>query len=248
VTKDIPYKIQRICPVLKNVIPYQKTFGDNSVVTLYARLNRLSDRQSVANEIYETGEITTTNFFHNPTEYMFIYNKCHFPNFSDMKFYDTPYRSIYTPNAGGASELSEAATMQLIQNLLGVSNFVLEQEVKYYIDGKKVDFVFEYINENIGVSVTRAISYPFDKEFSYEQAYELLTKKMYGLIIARSSAIDEHSFFKSVLHIWCMNTQTVDNIDRAFHNIALADVDLTYNTISVMCTICDNDFIYSNKK
>lgn len=47
---------------------------------------------------------------------------------------------------------------------------------------KKVDYICTLYGERVGVSVTRAMSYPDPEQFSTDTAYRLLYKKLFGLV------------------------------------------------------------------
>jgi hypothetical protein len=47
---------------------------------------------------------------------------------------------------------------------------------------KKVDYIIDIFGTRMGVSVTRAMSYPNPGNFSEDDARRLLYKKLYGLV------------------------------------------------------------------
>jgi hypothetical protein len=200
--------------------------------------------------------------------------------------------SLEIANAGGASNISEALSMQHMHDVYGASDFVPEMEVPYWVDYKKMDYL-AYIcmddtggeKERVGVSVTRAISYPFDREYDIDSARILMEKKMYGLIVARQCVVvvpkeekeeeeeeeeENGGFEKSFLHVWCPKKTTADLVVKAFCEVVDADAarivnqrkrrivddekeeeetDLpTYSDVSLMCTICSAECIYTNRR
>lgn len=67
---------------------------------------------------------------------------------------------------------------------------VTEMEVEYWSSNwKKVDYICTLYGERVGVSVTRAMSYPNPNSFSTEIAYRLLHKKLYGLVSLNHSQL-----------------------------------------------------------
>lgn len=179
--------------------------------------------------------------------YLFTIDSCIFPNFDKIAFVDTPKRSLSIRNAGGSSEISEALSMQYMYYRFHTSQFVPEMEVDYWIESKICDYLMRCNGENFGVSVTRAVSYPFTQEFSYDNAITLLNKKLYGLIVARNSISDKHMFHRSILHIWCMSAQTAHNIKKAHEEIVRQDINRTYDNVYVICTVCPHVYIYNNR-
>jgi hypothetical protein len=146
------------------------------------------------------------------------------------------------PNAGGNSSISEALSMQYMFQKYGTCHFVAEMEIEYWILGKMCDYLLVLKDENIGVSVTRAVKYPFDIEFTYEDAEMLLHRKLFGLISARNCVSDKHAFYRSILHVWCLSYNTASYVKTAFEQL-----DNTYDNISVICTICTSMYVYTNR-
>lgn len=181
------------------------------------------------------------------TPYLLTIDMCSFPAFDNIHLLGTPKRSLSIRNAGGSSEISEALSMQYMHYRFNVTNFIPEMEVDYWIESKICDYLMKYKNENIGVSVTRAVSYPFTVDYTYEMASTLLNKKLYGLIVARNSISEKHMFFRSILHIWCMNSQIAHTLKQAYHDIILSDVHKTYDNVYIICTVCPHLYIYNNR-
>lgn len=176
--------------------------------------------------------------------------------FTDIPFIDTARRSMQIHNAGGSSNISEALSMQYMYHTYGAVDFIPEMEAIYWVEYKMVDYIMTFPDgEKAGVSVTRAVSYPFDEEFNLDKARALMERKLYGLIVARECISEEQSFLKSIIHVWCMNEQTAQNIEKAFVDIVEADRVKTesmgelptYSDVSLICTVCSNLFIYTNR-
>lgn len=185
-------------------------------------------------------------WFRVDIDYLCTIDVCILPSFEKIHFSDTPLRSMHIENAGGASEISEALSMQYMENMFNATGFVPEKEVDYWIEYKMCDYIMRVNDQNIGVSVTRAVTYPFDNEFTYEHAMKLLDKKLFGLIVAQESVNTKHQFFKSILHIWCYSTTSAQNIKKAHDELRLKDISLTYDNIYVICSICHDKYIYTN--
>jgi hypothetical protein len=160
-------------------------------------------------------------------------------------------RSMDIPNAGGASNLSEALSMQYMYENMGCTDFIPEMEVAYYIEYKMCDYMMKdaQTGENVGVSVTRAVSYPFSIEYTIERARDLLYRKLYGLIVAKDCVDDGFEFYKSILHIWCYSELAALMIEQAHAEITAQDMagERTYDDVHVICTICPAVYIYTNR-
>lgn len=155
------------------------------------------------------------------------------------------------PNAGGSSDVSEAISMQYMHNKLGATAFIPEMDVPYWIEYKMCDYLMMLRGEWIGVSVTRAVPYPFETgEFTPSKARELLERKLYGLIVAREAIMEEYGFSRSILHVWCYNSKIASLIESAHDSIVKEEVEQgqdTYDHVHVVCTVCPYEYIYSNK-
>lgn len=188
--------------------------------------------------------------------YRFTIDSCALPStfneLVDIGISEDSARSLTIPNAGGSSNISEALSMEYMTKTNGGTNFVPEMEVSYWIESSMCDFLMTsaVTGENIGVSVTRAIRFPFSIEFSLDDAKALLKKKLYGLMVARNAISEEQSFFKSILHIWCYSKAGALNIRDAYNEMINSDYEkqeMTYDNVHVICTVCNSLYIYTNR-
>jgi hypothetical protein len=157
-------------------------------------------------------------------------------------------RSLTIQNAGGSSNLSEALSIYYMRNRFKGSGFVLEKEMRYWIDYKMCDFLVNIYGQRFGVSVTRAFGYPTSKNYTEQSAYNLLIKKLDGLILARHCISEEHSFTRCILHIWSDSAKVTDFLMKAYINIQKDDPTF-YKTIMdviVIITTCSERYIYTN--
>ena len=77
--------------------------------------------------------------------------------------------------------------MEYFVRRFGAKDIVTEMEVEYCtFNWKKVDYICSLYGQRVGVSVTRAMSFPDPKEFSPQMAYRLLYKKLFGLVSNQS--------------------------------------------------------------
>lgn len=137
-------------------------------------------------------------------------------------------------NAGGNSENSEALSMNILGNLYGAKDVCTEMSIEYFDPNwKKCDFLCTMYNQNWGVSVTRAMSYPDPKDFTREDAERLLRKKLWGLIVAKQGIVIKDDYLKSILYIWCETPRTAGFILDAYSEL---DDELRDN-IGVILTI-----------
>jgi len=141
--------------------------------------------------------------------------------------------------------------MQYMNWRYGVTTFIPEMEAVYWIEYKLADYIMDLNGENVGVSVTRAVTYPFDVEFSLERARVLVERKLYGLIVARECISEEQSFQKSILHVWCLTLDGARNVQIAFNELLERDLgprgERTYEDVTLICTVCDDLCVYTNR-
>jgi hypothetical protein len=191
------------------------------------------------------------DWYSREVDYLCYVDTYTLPNFDQIGFSDTALRSMKIQNAGGSSNISEALSMYYFQGLITSPRapsptFVPECEVDYWIEYKMCDFLMTWGNVNIGVSVTRAVRYPFEIEYTVSDGLTLLKRKLDGLIIARNAVNTRHQFFKSILHVWCYSQTAAVHIQEAYHQLVTQDHTHVYDHICVICTYCPTRFIYTN--
>lgn len=176
---------------------------------------------------------------------------------NDLKLSRDAKRSLEIDNAGGKSAISEMFSIEYFVRAFSAQKILCEMEVGYWFDCNMVDFVCSIPQfpqdslmsraSRVGVSVTRAMGYPTPEDFTYDQGLALLRKKLYGLIIARNSVVKAHSFYKSVLHVWCQTSQIALLVQKAYTSFDICDYGLDIKGVVVLhLTVCPSDYIYSN--
>ena len=148
-------------------------------------------------------------------------------------------------NAGGSSLLSEVFSFEILERCENATLLKTETEVET-IDpqGSLTDLLVDIDGIKIGVSVTRAIAFPFDAPYSVEQARELLDQKLQGVLdsSANVAAIDE--WHKQILHVIAYSDE-----HRAALESAFVDVDATLKADTIVyVSVSDGDdlFLYQN--
>lgn len=163
---------------------------------------------------------------------------------------DEAKRSLSVPNAGGKSALSEALSIDYFNKRLGSFNTIDEMMVPYTFEYKMVDFLTTVYGKNtleiiLGVSVTRGMGYPRERNFTSLTAKNLLAKKLSGLVLARNSIRKSHRFFHGVLHIFCQSRRIADIILGEYNNITEEWNDGVCK-FKVILTVCSDDRVYYN--
>lgn len=160
-------------------------------------------------------------------------------------------RSLSIANAGGQSVMSEMLSIQYFTEIYGARDVILESEVDYYLKYKMVDYITTLTTYSgqlarVGVSVTRAMGYPYPERFTRAWADALISKKLYGLIVARDCVNTQHTFHRSILHCFCQTPRIAEHMREAYEALDKDDKGLSIRgDVLLVLTICDNPFIYS---
>lgn len=178
--------------------------------------------------------------------YMFTFDSCQFHNMNHLGLPEEIKRTLTIQNAGGNSEISEALSMYYMYLKFNAYHFIPEMEVNYLFKSSICDYLMKIKNQTIGVSVTRAIGYPFNQPISMESAKTLIYKKLIGLVIAKRTVSESHYFDASVIHIWCQSWNEADILRETFKLIIEKDIYGLFGNIYVICSVCESRFIYSN--
>ncbi|XP_057823422.1 uncharacterized protein LOC131035699 [Cryptomeria japonica] len=141
-------------------------------------------------------------------------------------------------NAGGTSTISEALSVEYFVRRFQAKEIVTEMEVEYsHLNWKKVDYICTLNGQRVGVSVTRAMSYPDPDHFSPDMANRLLHKKLFGLVVARDGVADRHCFSQCILHVWCETERTAKLLQAEYADVS-QELEVTDDVIMVL-TVAD---------
>lgn len=158
-------------------------------------------------------------------------------------------KSMSVQNAGGASELSEALSIHYFHRRFRVTKFMFEMDISYDFYGSSIcDFLCDFGQYRVGVSVTRAMHFLNPSLFSSSDADRLLTKKLWGLIVARNGVSDQHNFHKCCLHIWCQTQHIADTLSLAHLKLLTTlEHDDPIREVVLILTVCNASWIYTNR-
>lgn len=158
-------------------------------------------------------------------------------------------KSLEIVNAGGKSQVSEALSIDYFVKYYHARDIIFEMEVEYWSCYSMVDYICTIKQQRVGVSVTRAMGYPSEKMFDEQSARYLLKKKLYGLIVSRNATSKKHSFYRSVLHVWCQSQRIAQLVEEAFTAFDLDDFGLDIKgTVTLVLSICPFESIYNNSR
>ncbi len=163
-------------------------------------------------------------------------------------FCEDAKRSLRVENAGGHSVISEMMSIEYFSRVFQSQDVLLEMEVEYWIDYKMVDFICTVSGGvRVGVSVTRAMGFPDPSDFTYEQGLTLLKKKLYGLIVSRNGVTKKHSFFRSILHVWCQTRKIANFMKKAYQSFDIDDYELNIKGVVILqLTVCQESSLYTD--
>ncbi|KAH7831932.1 putative Signal transducing adapter molecule 2 [Monocercomonoides exilis] len=146
-------------------------------------------------------------------------------------------KMLSEPNAGGHSEQSEALSYELMHRLFSAELVKTEMEIAYTIQNwKKTDYLCSIGSHRVGVSVTRAVGFPSETDWSESDAVELIQKKMIGVCISSKGACERDEWERQILHIWVQRPEAARMLMHAYHALHPA---LRANTV-VICTVAGN--------
>jgi hypothetical protein len=145
-------------------------------------------------------------------------------------------------NAGGSSLESEIFAYEVLARCEGASLLKTETEVVYDTAGKITDLLVDIDGLKIGVSVTRAVAFPFESAYTVEQAETLLTGKLADILESSANVSAADAWTKQILHVIAYAEGHAASLETALANI---DDAIVADTI-VYVTITDGDdaFIY----
>ena len=102
----------------------------------------------------------------------------------------------------------QSLSVEYFVRRFGAKDIVTEMEVGYCtFNWKKVDYICSLYGQRVGVSVTRAMSFPDPKEFSAQMAYRLLYKKLFGLVSSQCKHL-----MGSILMVYTNNNDACWNL------------------------------------
>lgn len=145
-------------------------------------------------------------------------------------------RLLSEPNAGGASRVSEAMSMEVLNRAFGATLLQTELEITYWpSQGSPItDFSVLVDGTPLGVSVTRALGPP-NVEFDTSAARALLIKKLHGVV--RSTETCLGAWRKQILHVWAPTATAAAALESAYATLPSEMVSDTVVLITTCTTL-----------
>ncbi len=153
-------------------------------------------------------------------------------------------RLAETPNAGGSSGLSEVFAYEQLARCEQAALLKTETEIVYDQAGKITDLEVLVDGHKIGVSVTRAVAYPFGSPYTMDAATMLISRKLGDIQLSTANVSAQDRWDKQVLAILAWDDQAADTMAQAW---AAVDAAVKADTIVILTATDGQDlFIYSN--
>ena len=151
---------------------------------------------------------------------------------------------ISVPNAGGSSVLSEVFAFEWLARCEGATLLKTETEIVYDVVGKKADILVEIDGRKVGVSVTRAMTFPIGNPYALADATALFDRKLDDIQLATTQVSAADRWSKQMLVALAIDAQHAQVAMQAWDMLDAATKDDTILIVPV--TSGDDLFIYTN--
>ena len=150
-----------------------------------------------------------------------------------------------TPNAGGSSGLSEAFAFEELARCETATLLKTETEIAYATTGKITDLEVAMLGHKIGVSVTRAVAYPFGNPYTVAAATTLIQRKLQDIQTSSANVSAADKWDKQILAVLAWDDAAADSVTQAWTAL---DAATKADTIVVLTVTNGADvFIYTNQ-
>ena len=146
-------------------------------------------------------------------------------------------------NLGGSSLFSEVISYDVLARCEAAALLKTEAEIVYTDEmGTKTDLLVELQGRKLGVSVTRALGFPFDDPYTVQQAQALLEDKLGDIPASTANVAPEDAWTKQILHVLAYGPMHAQSLETAYEALG---PDVRLDTL-VIVTVTDGDdaFIY----
>lgn len=125
-----------------------------------------------------------------------------------------------TPNRGGSSVLSEAISYDVLYRCEQAALLQTEAEITYDPpESPKTDIRVEVDGSPVGVSVTRAFTFPPGTPMSADAAEELMRDKLNGAATATANVTADLAWDRHILHVMAYDDQHADAMTAAWQAV-----------------------------
>ena len=148
-------------------------------------------------------------------------------------------------NEGGSSILSELFAFEVLRACDGATLLKTESEIEYDTPGTLTDLLTEIDGIKIGVSVTRAQTFPLGGNYTIDDAQTLLADKLGDVLVSSANVSETDQWPKQILAVMVFNRDHLSSLAAALPMVA----EETRADTIVWLTVTDgpDDFIYTNQ-
>lgn len=152
---------------------------------------------------------------------------------------------ILDGNAGGSSLYSEVFAYEWLARCEGASLLKTENEIVYDVDGKKADLLVSLRGRKIGVSVVRAVHFPFGQPYTMAEAMPLVQRKIDDLALATTQVSAADLWTEQVVAALAYDAQHAQVFMDAWNALS---APVRRETIFVVAVTSGDDlFIYTDQ-
>ena len=148
------------------------------------------------------------------------------------------------PNAGGSSLFSEVFAFEQLARCEMAGFLKTETQIVYDTAGKITDILVEVDGHKIGVSVVRAVQFPFGQPYTLQNATTIIQRKLEDIQESSMNVSAQDKWVKQILAVIAYDDQHVDTVEQAYLGLAAS---IKADTVLVVTTTHGDDaFLYSN--
>jgi hypothetical protein len=149
-------------------------------------------------------------------------------------------------NAGGSSVYSEVFAFEVLHRCELADLLKTENEIVYDDPmSKKADLLVSIDGHKVGVSVTRAVTFPFGDPYTLERATLLLDRKLDDILLARAAANEADRWEKSMVAVLAYDAQHASTMMEAWNGLDAAT--RADSLVIVFVTSGDDLFVYTDQ-
>jgi hypothetical protein len=149
------------------------------------------------------------------------------------------------PNAGGSSLFSEVFAFEQLARCEMAGFLKTETQIVYDTAGKITDILVEVDGHKIGVSVVRAVQFPFGQPYTLENATMIIQRKLEDILESSMNVSAQDKWVKQILAVIAYDDQHVATVEQAW--AALAPSIKADTVLVVTATHGDDAFLYTNQ-
>ena len=152
---------------------------------------------------------------------------------------------VSVPNAGGSSVYSEVFAYEWLARCELAELIKTETDVVYDVEGKKIDLLVGIDGRKVGVSVTRAVTFPFGDPYTLTAATTLFERKLDDIQLATAQVSAADRWSKQMLVTLAYDAQHAAVAMEAWAELDAATRDDTL--LVTVVTSGDDVFIYTDQ-